>query len=247
MLKKNFILGVGVTNASKIEVLEFILKGLKTKGEKLFVVTPNPEIIVKAQHNKNFKGILNSAGLALPDGTGVIWAGKILGKKFKEKITGVDTLESLCKQASMWGFTIGLIGGGPEIAERTAECLLRKYPGLNIVLAAPEWPKTTDYRLQTTAVDSRPSTVDILFVAFGAPKQEIWISRNIENLPVKLAMGVGGSFDYIAGRVKRAPGWVRNIGLEWLFRLIEQPWRIKRQLALVEFAYLVIKEKFLDN
>lgn len=85
--------------------------------------------------------------------------------------------------------------------------------------------------------------IDILFVAFGAPKQEMWISKNLNKIPVKIAIGVGGAFDYISGKTLRAPGFIRNIGLEWLFRLIAQPWRIKRQLALLEFIWLVIKEK----
>lgn len=229
MIQRNFILGVGVSNATSKEVLEFLLKGLKEGGKKMFVVTPNPEIIVLANKNRDFKEILNSASLALPDGTGVIWAGKILGKKFKEKITGVDTLKNLSKIAAKKGFTVGFLGGGSKVAETTAECLRKKYPNLKVVFAADELPKLL-----------KSPTIDILFVAFGAPKQEIWINKYLKRLPVKLAMGVGGSFDYLSGRIPRAPEWIQNLGFEWLFRLINEPWRIKRQLALLEFMFLVL-------
>lgn len=232
MISKNFILGVGVSNGTNQEVLEFLLKGLKNGGKKLSIFTPNPEIIVRAYHDSGFRKILNSASLALPDGIGVIWAGKILGKKFKEKIIGVDTLENLCKVARDYGLTVGLIGGEVKIADKTAECLMSKYPGLKVGFAGAN-----------ASIKLLRSPLDILFVAFGAPKQEIWISKHINHLPVKVAMGVGGAFDYISGRIPRAPVFMRNLGLEWFFRLVIQPWRIRRQLALLEFIYLVLRER----
>lgn len=235
-MDSNIILGVKITNATQKEILEFLLKGLQKAGKKLFIVTPNPEILVLANENSQLKGVLNSASLALPDGIGVIWAGKILTKKFKERVTGVDLMEKLCQQTCRNGFTVGFLGGGPKIAERTAECLQRKYPKLEISFVGEEWP----LNFQQEKMEKK---IDILFVAFGAPKQEIWISNNLEKLPVRLAMGVGGAFDYISGALPRAPQWLQQAGLEWLFRLIAQPWRIKRQLKLVEFIYLVIKEK----
>lgn len=230
MIVKNFILEVGVSNATNKEILEFILKGLKNENNKLYIVTPNPEIIVRAHHDITFRKILNDASLALADGTGVIWAGRILGKKFKEKITGVDTIENLCKLANDYAFTVGFLGGGPKVADRAAECLKKKYPGLKVKFAGSE--------LKSAKLLKSP--IDILFVAFGAPKQEFWISGNIRKVPVKVVLGVGGAFDYISGRVPRAPVWLRNLGFEWLFRLINEPWRIKRQLALIEFVYLVL-------
>ncbi len=229
-MNKNIILGVGISNASSDKILEFLLKGLQKEGQKLFVVTPNPEMLVLASKNLKFRSILNSASLALPDGIGVIWAGKILSKNFAEKVTGVEMMKKLCQRAADYSLTVGLLGGGPKIAERTAECLLREYPKLKIVFTASEWREN--------------KKIDILFVAFGAPKQEIWISDNLKNLPVKLVMGVGGAFDYLSGTVVRAPEWVRKAGFEWLFRLVVQPWRLKRQLALLQFIYLVLREKF---
>ena len=159
-----------------------------------------------------------------------------MGKSLKERIHGVDLMENLCKEVSKQPITVGFLGAGPNVAVKTAECLREKYSGLRVGLVAKEWSD-----------DLKDAKVDILFVAFGSPKQEIWIAQNLEKLPAKVVIGVGGSFDFISGKVRRAPKFVQNLGLEWLFRLIIQPWRIKRQLRLVKFLYLVLREKFLSK
>lgn len=288
MIEKKNILGVGITNATKKEVLEYIVKSIENFKKKLFFVTPNPEFLVLANKNPKFKNILNRADLASADGIGVIIAAKILGKSLKERFAGVDLVESLCKEVSEKPITVGFLGGRDRVAETAAECLRKKYPGLKVVFAQEEWPNSLgawqprvsgDVRLQNPKSQSLNSSslsksrlqsgakptfsspesglprsnytldarryplIDILFVAFGAPKQEFWISENLEKIPVKIAIGVGGAFDYISGRIPRAPFFVRKLGMEWLFRLILQPWRLKRQLALLEFIWLVIREK----
>lgn len=243
MLNKNLILGVGINSVTHQEVLEFLLKGLKKGTKKLFIVTPNSEILVRAYHNTRFKRILNDASLALPDGTGVIWAGKILGKKFKEKVAGVDVMENLCQMAADYGFTVGLLGGGVEIAERASECLRKKYPKLKVIFAKSGGKINERGEPEDRNDLDKIPPVDILLVAFGAPKQEIWISENLGQLPIKVVMGVGGAFDYFGGRVLRAPRWVQKAGFEWLFRLILEPWRFKRQLALFEFIFLVLRAR----
>lgn len=286
MFKKKIILGVGFTNAKEDEILEYILQGLEKDIQKYFIVTPNPEILMLARRDTNYKKILNSAKIASPDGIGVMISGKILNKELKEKITGVDLVENLCMAVEEKPITVGFLGAGPGIAEQTAKCLKKKYPGLKITFAQEEVSKTwqahveNDARLGSlqkqsgrrslseslfkskdlkrgkdqTAFSSfsngLPSSfagipaTDILFVAFGSPKQEIWIHENLSKLPVKVAIGVGGAFDFISGKAKRAPIWIRKAGLEWLFRLIAQPWRVKRQAALIKFICLVLKEKF---
>lgn len=238
MFEKKYIADVGITNASEEDILEYILRGLKKPTEKYYVVTPNPEILVYAKQHPKFKEIINNARLALPDGIGVIWAGKILGKKIREKVTGTDILEKLCFLASRQPITVGFLGGRGKIAERVAECLVNKYPGLKVGFAASEYNFYKNYNNYNSY-----KPVDVLFVAFGFPKQEEWMAKNLPKLPVKVMMGVGGAFDYISGQVPRAPLFIRTIGFEWLFRLIVQPWRIKRQLALLEFVWLVLKEK----
>ncbi len=274
MIEKKNILGVGITNATKKEILEYIIKSLENFKKKLFFVTPNPEFLVLASKNFTFKNILNKADLALMDGIGIVLAAKILGRPLKERFPGVNLVKSLCKEVVRKPITVGFLGGGEGVAEKTAECLQKKHPGLKVSFVGEEWPSDNidDRRLKvedspsadglkmedrrsinplTSTLKKLPSTfyhlpskgIDILFVAFGAPKQEMWINENLENLPVKIAIGVGGAFDYISGRVKRAPTFIQNIGLEWLYRLVREPWRIKRQLALLEFIFLVIKER----
>ena len=263
MIAKKNILGVGITNATKKEILEYILKNIENFEKKLFFVTPNPEFLVLAHKNSDFKSILNKANLALMDGIGIAFAAKILGRPLKERFPGVDLVKSLCREIARKPITVGFLGGGEGVAEKTAECLLVRYPRLRVVFADSEWRddwfgykhsnsklKTQNSKLQLKTQnlglktkDQRPKTIDILFVAFGAPKQEMWINENLENLPVKVAIGVGGAFDYISGRVRRAPTFIQNIGLEWLYRMVSQPWRIKRQIALLEFVFLVLREK----
>jgi len=289
MIGKKNILGVNITNATKKEILEYIIENLENFKKKIFIVTPNPEFLVLANKNTVFKNILNSADLALVDGIGIMIAAKMMYKPLKERFTGVDFVKSLCETVSKKPITVGFLGGRDGVAESTAECLRKKYPRLRVVFAQEEWKNSVNARQPRVSDDARlqssedkslssaslsksrlqsgtPPTfnsseselprynnlamkqfnnqdIDILFVAYGAPKQEFWISENLEKIPVKIAVGVGGAFDYISGKVPRAPDVIRNIGLEWLFRLIVQPWRIKRQLALMEFIWLVLKER----
>ncbi len=231
--KKTFLLGVGFSNASEQEVLEFIYTGLQNLSKKYYIVTPNPELLVIAQKDSNYKTTLNNAKLALADGIGILWAARLMGKPLKQRITGADLTESLCNHVSKQPITVSFLGGGPNIAELTAECLQKKYPGLKVSWFSQEYDKSL-----------KDKETDILFVAFGSPKQEIWIADNLNDLNAKVVMGVGGAFDFITGKVPRAPKFLRNLGLEWLFRLIMQPWRIKRQVSLIRFVFLVIKEKF---
>ncbi|MBI3070294.1 MAG: WecB/TagA/CpsF family glycosyltransferase [Candidatus Levybacteria bacterium] len=284
MLKKKFLLGVGITSATEEEILEYILQSLKKSAEKHYIVTPNPEILVYASKHNDFQTILNNARLALCDGIGVFWAGKFLGRNFEQRITGVDLLENLCKAASKQPITVGFLGGRDKIAEKTADCLQKKYPRLKVVFAGEEWPGGAEVALagpaahssqgaraslsfgteRTARLGSPPlaspatgssrhknatmeqfsnETIDVLFVAFGFPKQEEWMAKNLPKIPVRIMVGVGGAFDYISGVIPRAPKLVRDFGFEWLYRLFRQPWRLKRQFALLEFVVLVLKEK----
>jgi N-acetylglucosaminyldiphosphoundecaprenol N-acetyl-beta-D-mannosaminyltransferase len=279
MLVKNVLLGVGITNATKKEALEYIISFLQNPQKRGYIVTPNPEILVAAQKNKDFKTVLNNAEIALPDGVGVTLGGYVLGRPYKQRITGVEVVKNLCEKLSKEPITVGFLGGKPGVALKASECLRQEYPGLKVVLAEAgnpdentakmlqafggspvgykhyndyknynsykvrEVPKTQKTPVLLDLNRSNTVSIDLLFVAFGHPKQEMWIAKHLETLPVTLCMAVGGSLDYISGTVPRAPGFVRAIGLEWLFRLVVQPWRIKRQVALLEFIGLIIKEK----
>jgi N-acetylglucosaminyldiphosphoundecaprenol N-acetyl-beta-D-mannosaminyltransferase len=289
MIKKKNILGVEITNSPRKEILEYIVNNLENFTKKRYIVTPNPEFLVLADKNKEFKNVLNRADLALADGVGVMMAAKILRKPLVSRFAGVDLIESLCKAVAEKPITVGFLGGRDGVAGLTAECLLKKYPGLKVAFAGEEWvlgstrplndslgpdgntslinenkslsPAVSSCKTDFDSLvkssfrgESRPNlnnlktkkickTIDILFVAFGAPKQEFWIYENLENIPVKIAMGVGGAFDYLSGKIPRAPAFLRNIGLEWLYRLMVQPWRFRRQLSLWKFIWLVVKEK----
>jgi N-acetylglucosaminyldiphosphoundecaprenol N-acetyl-beta-D-mannosaminyltransferase len=264
MLKSTRLLGVSLTNASTESILEYVYNHLETAKEKLFIVTPNPEILVHANKHPEYKRLLNQANLSLPDGVGVFIASGMLGHRLEERIPGVDFMEELCNKANGKVVSIGLLGGKKGVAKRTAECLKKKYPWIRIAFVSSEWPETLfdlpfSKTQESKAVKvfeemfdippskTNPNSIDILFVAFGFPKQEEWIYNHLDKLPVKAAMGVGGAFDYISGEVPRAPYMIRAMGFEWLFRLVKQPWRIKRQLALFEFIFLIIKERIKKN
>ncbi len=245
------ILGVGVTTAPKEKISDFIITGLKKKTKKFYIVTPNPEMLVYASSSSSFKKVLNDATVSLPDGIGVLVSGNILKKEVKERIAGVDMMLEIIGRCSKEALSIGLLGGSRSVAGKTAECLREKYPNLRVNFIGEEWDSIAT-GLATPHTFPSPNSqlltpnlhIDILFVAFGFPKQEEWIAKNLNKIPVTAAMGVGGSFDFISGKVRRAPKMVRDLGFEWLFRLIIQPWRIKRQMSLPKFIYLVFKERF---
>jgi N-acetylglucosaminyldiphosphoundecaprenol N-acetyl-beta-D-mannosaminyltransferase len=260
-----------IENITFDKALEYIVENAQKKGTKRFIVTINTELVMLAKKDPRYEEVLKSADLAVVDGIGVVWAGKIFGKRFPERIHGVDLVERLARSVANLPagrqekpITVGFLGGKENVAQRASECLRNKYPGLRVAFAESEWPgleanqekvSSIKYQVLSKEEDNRHNTkyiipntrIDILFVAFGSPKQEYWISENLSKIDVKVAIGVGGSFDFISGQVRRAPVWMRKIGLEWLFRLIIQPWRIKRQTALVIFVIEVLKERLLRN
>ena len=237
------VLGIKIDDVAMDEAIEIVLGWLKKRGpaspakrgEKYYIVTPNPEIIMIAQGDEKFKNILNKADLSLPDGVGLKLTTDIVCHT-----PGIDFMEELINVSCDYGFTIGLLGGKDGVAKKASECLRKKYPKLKISFAESggevdkngNFIRTTNYQLPTA---------DLLFVAVGPPKQEKWIAQNLNNIPVKVAMGVGGAFDFLSGQVPRAPKIIRNLGFEWLFRLMIQPWRIKRQLALLKYLLLILK------
>ncbi len=235
------LFGVKITTSKEESILKYIESHLKKMSGKTFITTPNPEIIIYARRHPDFMKVLNSADIALPDGVGVPIACLLTHKVSVKRIAGVDFMEEICKMASESAtkdsksiVNIGLFGGVPGIAKLTGECLKKKYSGLTISYASDTW----------NMHELRGKKLDILFVAMGFPKQEKWIYENIDKIPARVVMGVGGSFDFISGKVNRAPKIVRKVGLEWLYRLIRQPWRLKRQLALISFAALTLQAVF---
>ena len=220
-----------IENISLPKALEYIEQNALKKNSKTFIVTINPELVMLARGDGEYEKVLKSADLALCDGVGIVLAGKIFGRKFDRRIHGVDLLEKVAEAISGKPITMGLVGGRKNVAQHASECLKKKYPSLKISFAVEEFESAKNL------------SCDILFVAFGSPKQEKWIFKNLPKIDAKVAIGVGGAFDFVSGNVKRAPVWMRRLGLEWLFRLINEPWRWRRQTALIRFVFLVIGEK----
>lgn len=217
------IMGVKIDNLTfegAIEIAEGFLRGNDAK----FIVTPNPEIVLRAQKDEEFKNILNSSSLAIPDGFGLVLASKLARNSLKEKIAGTDFFQQLCWICSKNGKSVFLLGGEKGVAEKTAENLQIKFPNLKIA----GW-LDGEVDLENCWKIINDVKPDALFVALGAPKQEKWIYENLNKIAgLKVAMAVGGAFDLVSGEIKRAPMFMRKIGIEWLWRLTIQPRRIKR-------------------
>ena len=243
-MKEYYVLGVKVSGVSLQECLELVSSSIK-KNKKIQVCTTNNEFIVEAQHNDRFKNIINKSAISTADSTGVVWAIQKLHNAKIDRLPGIDLFLEICKEAPQKGYRIFLLGGEKNIALKAKKNLQRRFQGIHIVGSIDGIiinPSKRDDQLISTINRSRS---DIVAVALGAPKQELWIKKNIDLIQSKVFLGLGGSLDYIAGTVPRAPLSMRNNGLEWLFRLFIQPQRIGRILkATLTFPYLVTIEKF---
>ena len=263
------ILGVKINRITMPEVLELCNSFIRSRRVH-YIVTPNPEIIIKANTDEEYRTILNNANLALPDGIGVVWAGRVANAEtdvknkilkslyyiffaltnlliilfarkrifsvIPERVTGADLVWEIAKLAAERGYTIYFLGGMPGVAAKTAEKLKFFYPNLKIAGTYAGYPGEN-----SLADRIRVARPDILFVAFGSPKQEKFIAENILKLGVPIAIGVGGAFDFISGKLPRAPKIIRALGLEWLWRFCRQPKRVKRVFnAFPRFVSAVI-------
>lgn len=229
------VLGVPVDVVTERETLAFVVDAVAGRRPRQ-IVTVNAEFVMRARWDYPFRQVLENADLRTPDGAGVVWAARLRGKYVPARVGGSDLIWSISEQAARLGHRVFFLGGGPGVAEGTGARLNACYPGLVIAGYYEGSPRAGDCSEQVELI--RASQADILFVAFGAPQQDEWIARHIERLDVRLAIGVGGSFDYVVGRARRAPAWMRRSGVEWLFRLIREPRRWRRMLAIPRFAVL---------
>lgn len=213
--------------------------GLPNAMRVRHVCTTNPEFMIMAQHDTNFRSILKRADLCVPDGIGLIYAARWLRMPLPGRVTGSDGVPRIAERAIQTGWRLFFLGAAPGVAEQAAAVLRARYPGLQIAGTHSGSPAANEEDALVALVNT--SGADLLFVAYGAPEQDKWIARNLPRLQVAMAMGVGGTFDFIAGVVPRAPLWMRRAGLEWLFRLIRQPWRLKRMLRLPQFVLAVLR------
>lgn len=239
------ILGINIDNLALSEVLDKIREFLGSKNQH-YLVTVNPEFIMAARQDDEFRNILNKADLSIADGMGIKFAARRIGQKLKQRITGVDLMWEIIKIAEQKNKSVFLLGAKKGIAEQVAFRIIEKHPGIKVVGAESGyrgWHRQLKDEKLVDIINRRQP--DILFVAFGQVKQEKWIYHNLPKIPsVRLAMGVGGSFDYISGKVKRAPKWLRSLGLEWFYRLMRQPWRLPRIItAVIKFSWVALKSK----
>lgn len=205
------------------------------------VVTLNPEYLYRAQRERDLLEIAREAALVTADGVGIVWAARVHGFFLPERVTGIDLLLALCRRAAAEGWRVFLLGGRPGVAKEAAARLVRDYPGLTV--AGTHHGYFSGAEEATVLEQIRAAQPQLLFVGLGAPKQERWIFQQRAALGSLVAVGVGGSFDVLSGRAKRAPAWMRRLGLEWLGRLLLEPRRWRRMLVLPCFALLVLRAR----
>lgn len=238
------VLGIDISDYSREDFFDLIEERLKDNdphSPPFFVVTVNPEIVVQSIIDDEFKHILNSSSINTADGIGISWAVDFLYNREIERITGADSMEKICRLCARHTESIFLYGARPGVAERAADNLQQDIENLEI--EGTYSPDSTDMPVEEHPFDIQylMKKASVIFVALGAPAQEKWIHENLSKLPnCKLIIGVGGSFDFIAGEVSRAPSWLCRSGLEWLYRLIVQPSRWRRMLRLPVFALNVM-------
>ncbi len=232
------VMGVRFDNLSKQEFVERAKTMIRTKTRG-YCVTPNAEIVYEAIQDDSFRELLNGAALVLPDGAGVVLGAKILGTPIREKVAGIEFGEAVCQLLAENGGRLYLLGGKPGIAEHAGENLKAKYPGLVICGTADGYFKD-EAEVVAKVNEARP---DVLFVCLGAPKQEKFMKNHFDELDATLMLGLGGSLDGYAGVAQRAPKWMIDLSLEWLYRLVKEPKRLGRMMRLPKFVLLCWKEK----
>jgi N-acetylglucosaminyldiphosphoundecaprenol N-acetyl-beta-D-mannosaminyltransferase len=239
------ILGVRFHDISTEETLRQINTFMGNGGQYQICI-PNVDCVMLAQKDRDFFRILNHAHLSVPDGMGVVYASRFLGTPLKENVKGRILVIHVCRLASERGYSVFLMGGEPGIPARVAEVLTQQFPELNVVgTLSPSFgfqdnPKENDAIIR----ELRETNPDILFVGLGAPKQDKWIAENLSKTDIKVALGIGGTFDIVSGRIKEAPRWMTDVGLEWLFRLTREPGRLwKRYLIRDPKFFLKIVEQ----
>ncbi|MDF1615954.1 WecB/TagA/CpsF family glycosyltransferase [Petrocella sp. FN5] len=231
------ILGTKFHHVTRSEAAAFIVKCLQER-KKASVFTPNPEIVMEAYHDTKLQAVLNDSELVVPDGIGVVIASKILGQPLPERVAGYDLVQEVFRQIENKEVSVYFLGAGQGVAELAKEKMLDKYSNLKIVgVHNGFFDHDQDIVERINATDP-----DFLLVGLGAPKQEYWIKNNRDRLKANVLMGVGGSFDGMSGKVRRAPKLFIKLGLEWFYRLITQPTRAKRMLKLPIFMFKVIVE-----
>jgi len=231
------MLGVKIDPVSLQQSLDKIETFIRTRSPHL-IVTLGTEMVMDAQKHARFRELVNRAALVLPDGGGLIWAAKRLQLPIKEKVAGIDLLLTICAASHEKQWKLFFLGGKPGVAEQAATNIRKKIPDAQIIGTHHGYFEQSEvFHLLQTA---KP---DILFVGIGSPNQEFWIDDNLGRLGIPVGIGVGGSFDVLAGKLKRAPQWMMRLNLEWLFRFFQEPKRLRRILKIPMFMIRIYAER----
>ncbi|MGO5074108.1 WecB/TagA/CpsF family glycosyltransferase [Clostridium sporogenes] len=234
---KTEMLGYSIFNGSKEELLNII-----DKYEKVNIISGNPEVLYNGLNNDElFKNFTDKDSIIIPDGVGVVLASKIIKNPVKEKIAGIELMNGILKKCNENGKAVYLLGTTEDVLKECERKLLIKYRNLNIIGKHNGFFDMDNCK--DILEDIKESKPYALFIAMGCPRQEKFISKYMDELPCKIYMGVGGSFDVFAGKVKRAPRWMINCNLEWLYRVVKEPYRIKRLASIPKFLLKVVLNK----
>jgi N-acetylglucosaminyldiphosphoundecaprenol N-acetyl-beta-D-mannosaminyltransferase len=244
-VKRVHILGIPIDPVTMDEAIDRVVEMLAGTAQH-HVMTPNSEMLVEAHRHPAFKAVLQKSDLNLPDSAGVVWAARRQRQRMPERVSGVDFVEQLSKKLSVDNPVL-LLGGRNGVAENAAQKLRMKNEELRIAAVYEGSPREEDASEIIRQVNA--SGAVLLLVAYGAPAQDLWIARHLSHMPnVRVAIGVGGTFDFLSGRIQRAPQWMQHIGLEWLWRLCKEPRRWKRIFrAAVVFPFYVLMQRSQDQ
>lgn len=238
------LLGIKVSKITMTDALSAVSNFIES-GVPHMIVTADASMIARAQEDDELKTIINEADLVTPDGSGIIKGARILGTPLIERVSGVDLAKELCRMSAEQGFSIYFLGAEPGIAESAAENLAKTFPGMKIAGTHDGYFKQD--RDAEIAGLIKASGAKALLVAMGIPRQEKFIKRYMQEMGICVAIGVGGSFDVFSGKVKRAPVWIQNHGLEWLYRLIKDPSKISKVSVLPKFLMMIYRERIFGS
>ena len=232
------ILNSRVDQVTQADAIEWV-KSFLADGAVHQVITANTLMLIEAQQNAELVQVIESAALVVPESSGVAWAAWQMGTPLDSIVPGIDLFQALCRLARDLDRSIYLLGAQPGVAEQAAVSLSAYYPGLRV--AGTHHGYFSPAEEVAVVANIHEASPGFLFVALSVPAQELWIKRHLAALGVPVVMGVGGSLDVISGRLRRAPGWLRELNLEWLYRTVQEPWRLKRIIQLPLFVWKILR------
>jgi len=239
-VKRVHILGFPADTVTYDKAIDLVAEHIQSR-EPYWILAVNPEKIIKARSQKDLFDLLSKADLFIPDGVGVLLAGKLKGEMFPQRVTGADLFDRLMIEAAKHSWKVFLLGAAPGVAGVVAEKYRQRFSTLQIVGVHDGYFRAGEEPQVCAAIQT--AEPDLVFVAMGSPRQEELIYYRLKKLGIPVCMGVGGSFDVVAGKVNRAPKWMQKVGLEWSYRLLREPRRILRMAALPKFLWQVLRER----